>query len=69
MENIMRLSRQGVPKLTCYCSGCRATSTFIRIEQRGGWVCIGDSATRREGCGKCLKDNVRVRDTHGNFVT
>jgi hypothetical protein len=42
-------------RLTLYCSRCRATSTFVRIEQCG-WVCIGDAHTQREGCGKRLQE-------------
>jgi hypothetical protein len=47
-------------RLTLYCSRCRATSTFVRIEQRG-WVCIGDAPTQREGCGKRLQERPQVQ--------
>ena len=40
-------------KKRLYCSGCKATSTFIKSDR--GYCCAGDRATNREGCGKSLK--------------
>jgi hypothetical protein len=42
-------------RLRYYCANCRATSTFVQINLEDVWICIGDAAALREGCGKRLR--------------
>jgi len=54
-SNSTRQPPHSLAKVNMYCSSCRATSTFVRLQPSGEWVCIGDAVQRREGCGKRLR--------------
>jgi len=54
-SNSLRSHPNALPRVNMYCAACQATSTFVRIEYSGEWLCVGDAVKRREGCGKRLQ--------------